>query len=134
MYVQPKETMTPTALNQVIAMTTVTELSSEMKALDLRLSETLTHNLIRIGDLVEPQGVAFRIMSMIMKDIAPKWRMNFNRKLFHANKGYLALPSLPLFIHHLGQICHPLVKELLSNDDLMNNESSKQLSKVSTCY
>ena len=60
------------------------ELSSEIKALDLRLSDTLLHNLIKIGDLVAPQSDALRIMSMVMKDVSPKWRMMFIRKLFQA--------------------------------------------------
>ena len=108
-----------------------TELSSEIKALDLRLSDTLLHNLIKIGDLVAPQSDALRIMSMVMKDVSPKWRMMFIRKLFQAENGHLVLPSLPLFIHNFGPICHPLVKELLS-DEKMNTEASRQLSKVSS--
>ena len=108
-----------------------TELSSEIKALDLRLSDTLLHNLIKIGDLVAPQSDALRIMSMVMKDVSPKWRMMFIRKLFQAENAHLVLPSLPLFIHNFGPICHPLVKELLS-DENMNTEASRQLSKVSS--
>ena len=107
------------------------ELSSEIKALDLRLSDTLLHNLIKIGDLVAPQSDALRIMSMVMKDVSPKWRMMFIRKLFQAENAHLVLPSLPLFIHNFGLICHPLVKELLS-DEKMNAEASRQLSKVSS--
>ena len=107
------------------------ELSSEIKALDLRLSDTLLHNLIKIGDLVAPQSDALRIMSMVMKDVSPKWRMMFIRKLFQAENAHLVLPSLPLFIHNFGPICHPLVKELLS-DEKMNTEATRQLSKVSS--
>ena len=115
----------------IIFLLSFTELSSEIKALDLRLSDTLLHNLIKIGDLVAPQSEALRIMSMVMKDVSPKWRMMFIRKLFQAENAHLVLPSLPLFIHNFGPICHPLVKELLS-DEKMNTEASRQLSKVSS--
>ena len=51
------------------------------------------HNLIKIGDLVTPQSDAVQIMSMVMKDISPKWRMMFVRKLFQAGKVGITLCS-----------------------------------------
>ena len=88
------------------------------------------HNLIKIGDLVTPQSDAVQIMSMVMKDISPKWRMMFVRKLFQAGKAHLVFPSFPIFVHNFGKICHPLVKELLS-DEILNTEAYIELSKVS---
>ena len=122
--------MTQSSLSQVVALTTLTEMSSEMKPLDLRMSETLTHNLIRISDLIEPQSHALEIMALIMKDVAPKWRMAFLRKIFSSEKAKFGVKILPMFIHQFGTVCHPLVKELL-NDDLMNLEATREVAKQS---
>ncbi len=115
---QPRETLTQIALHQVIALTTFTEMSSEMKPLDLRLSETLMHNLIRISDLVELQSLAVKIMSMVGKEVAPKWRLSLLRKLFQSGQASLVIESLHIFIHQFGHQCHPSVKELLANEPL----------------
>lgn len=62
-------------------------MNKEMKPLDLRLSETLTHNLIRISDLVGHQSLALQIMSKVGKDVAPRWRMAFIKMIFNSDQG-----------------------------------------------
>lgn len=106
---QPKETLTNSSLHQIIALATIHELGNEVKS-DLRLSETLKHNLIRIGELIMPQNLAMNVMSKIMKDIAPKWRCSVVKKLFNYD---LSLDFLPMFIHQFGPHCLSLIKDIV---------------------
>lgn len=118
---QPKDTFTQNVLSQIVAIATVPFMASEVKLADLRLSETLMHNLIKVSGQCQPQNEALWLMASIMKDVAPKWRLSVVRKIFAASTtasdGLLAasmITVLPLFAHNLGALAQPLILEILS--------------------
>ena len=80
--VQTKDTFTQNALNQIVALASASWLGTESKPKDLLLSQTLTHNLIRISERIPKNVKSFYILSLIMKDVAPIWRKFVLRKSF----------------------------------------------------
>ena len=87
-----------------------------------RLSDTLIHNLIKISDKLpkEIQKESIIIMSSIMKDIAPKWRLLVLRNVFAQAEDSSFINEIDLFVHHMGPSSHPTVKELLMNEKFKN--------------
>ena len=80
MVVQPIDTFTLNTLTSVLAVASMPGMGTEVKPLDLRLrSETLWHNLSKTN--VEMTEASLKILTRMVKDIAPKWRLTTLRKV-----------------------------------------------------
>ena len=80
MVVQPIDTFTQNTLTSILAVASMPGMGTEVKPLDLRLrSETLWHNLSKAK--VEMTDASLKILTRMVKDIAPKWRLTILRKV-----------------------------------------------------
>jgi hypothetical protein len=130
LYCQPLETLTQNILQQCVAFATVPWMSGEVKLADLRLGDTLTHNLIgashRLESVLdgEDAALALEITASLPKEVSPRWRINAFRKAWfgarNAGKRRL-LVMLPVWAQALGQAGAPLAREIM-NEALASNE------------
>ena len=123
LFFQPIETMTQSLLQQIVALATMPWMSGEVKLLDLRIGDTLTHNLIGASSKLRSdmdhdsflRSVA--LLSFPPKEVSPKWRIRAIKKAFSEGNVLLRrmiLDHMPVWMHNIGFSCHPMAKEILS--------------------
>ena len=78
LYCQPLETLTQAILQQCVAVATAPWMSGEVRLADLRLGETLTHNLVGVSHRLEAvldgreAAAAIGITAVLPKEVKEK--------------------------------------------------------------
>ena len=121
--VQSKDSFTQNTLNQIVAIASVPWMNGAMKPYDLRISETLVFNLIKVSDVVPRSKKSLSILSSLMKEVAPKWRLYVLRKAIEESEIDVTsvLESMPFFLHFLGTSSHPTIKKVLTEEEFSNS-------------
>ena len=118
--IQPRDTFTQSVLQQIVALSSVHWMSGELKLGDLRLGDNIANNLMRVSVKMKgtPCAKTIELLSVIPREVAPKWRLNVLKKAWHQGSKDLKVAmvkSLPLFLHNLGQGFHVLTKEIVDS-------------------
>ena len=141
LFFQPIETLTQSLLQQMVALATMPWMSGEVKLQDLRIGDTLTHNMVKVSSTLrddmdrDPLLQSVTLMSTPPKEVSPKWRLRVIRKAFSEDEVILRrmiISQMPIWMHNIGFSSHPLAKEIIS-EALASNEKSVllDLAKIS---
>ena len=111
--IQPKDTFTQNTLNLVAALACLPEISNQIKPMDLRVnSETLWHNLMKKSPKVKITEESLKLLTSLMKDVAPRMRLSVIRKLCDVNMD-LVVGHLANLVFFFGTNSHPFLMEIL---------------------
>ncbi len=145
LHVQPLETLTQAILQQCVAVATLPWMDGEQKLSDLRLGETLAHNLITFsaklcsscppGQLPRWAMVGLPLASSLENHVAPKWRLYSLRKAWSSSNAVsrrAVVESLPSWIHCFGASALPVIKEIVGQAlEKEESEVLEPLAKIS---
>ena len=120
--VQSKDSFVQNTLNQIVAIASVPWVNGAVKPFDLRISETLIFNLIKVSDVVPRSKKSLSILSSLMKEVAPKWRLYVLRNAITESEIDVLslLESLHFFLHFVGTTSHPTIKKILTEEEFSN--------------
>ena len=122
LYCQPIETLTQSILQQCIAIATLPWMSGEVNLADVRVGDTLSHNLISVSHKVEAslssrqKAIAIKTIATLPKELSPRWRVTSFKKAWgnatDSDKCQL-LGLLPLWLYCIGSAGKALAAQIV---------------------